>query len=79
MNYELLMPCYLTVRSEMLPFAGNIQKLKMFRVPRNITAIGYVHSDNLQQGNIALQCHSKQLSARSDGCFHDDFPTLSEE
>ena len=49
----------LTVRSEMLPFSENNQNIKMFRVPPENFAIGYVHNDNLPLGNIA--CHSKQL------------------
>ena len=51
--YELL-----TVRSEMLPFSGNNQNIKMFGgPPEHFIAIGYVHvhNDNLPLGNIALQ------------------------
>ena len=44
----------LTVRSEMLPFSENNQNIKMFGGPPN-TAIGYVHNENLPQGNVALQ------------------------
>ena len=45
----------LTVRSEMLPFSGNNQNIKMFGVPPEHFAIGYVYNDNLPLGNIALQ------------------------
>ena len=66
----------LTVRSEMLPFSGNIQNSKIFGVPPpppppEHFAKGYVH--NLTQGNIALPiCRSKQLQ---EGLmvFSDDF------
>ena len=54
--YELLMPC-LTIRSEMLPFSGNNQNVKMLQSPPEHFAIGYVHvhDDYLPLGNIALQ------------------------
>ena len=39
----------LTVRSEMLPFSGNVWS------PPEHYAIGYVHNDNLLRGNFALQ------------------------
>ena len=45
----------LTVRSKMLPFSGNNQNIKMFKVPPERFAIGYVHNYNLPLGNIALQ------------------------
>ena len=54
--YELVMRnALLTVCSEMLPFSGNNQNIKLFRVPPEHFAIGYVHNDNLPLGNIALQ------------------------
>ena len=46
----------LTVRSEMLPFSGNNQNIKIVWGPPEHFAIGYVHNDNLPLGNIALQC-----------------------
>ena len=46
----------------MLPFSENNPNKKMFGVPPNTFAIGYVHNDNLPLGNIAITiCHSKQL------------------
>ena len=39
----------------MLPFSENNQNMKMFGVPPEHFAIGYVHNDNLSLGNIALQ------------------------
>ena len=45
----------LTVCSEMLPFSGNNQNIKMFGVPPEHFAIGYVHNDNLPLRYIALQ------------------------
>ena len=53
--YELLMACCLTVHSEMLPFSGNNQKHRNVWSPPEHFSIGYVHNDNLQLGNIALQ------------------------
>ena len=69
----------LTVRSEMLQFSGNNQKKKMFGVPPNTFPIGYVHTDNLPLGNIALQYMSfKTIAGRSDGVLRW-FPALYED
>ena len=58
----------------MLPFSGNIHNIKMFGVPPEHFAIGYVHNDVLPRGNINYMtiCHSKQLQ---EGLmvFSDDF------
>ena len=39
----------------MLPYSEYNQNIKMFGVPPEHFAIGYVHNDNLPLGNIALQ------------------------
>ena len=39
----------------MLQFSGNNPNIKMFGVPPEHCAIGYVYNDNLPLGNIALQ------------------------
>ena len=41
--------------NEMFPFLGNNQNIKMFGVPPEHFAIGYVQNDNLPLCNIALQ------------------------
>ena len=53
----------------MLPFSENNQNIKIS--PEHF-AIGFVHNDNLPLGNIALQCHSKQLQ-EDLMVFSDDF------
>ena len=70
-----------TVRSQMLPFSRNNQNIKMFGVPPEHFAIGYVHvhNDNLPLGNIALQIYNmsfQTIAGRSDGVFWW-FPALS--
>ena len=64
------------MRSEMLPISENNQNIKMFGVPPNTFALGYVHvhNDNLPLGNIAF----KTIAGRSDGVFWW-FPALSED
>ena len=57
----------MSIRSEMLLFAGNNQNIKMFGVPPppppppEHFAICYVHNDNLPRGRCITICHSKQL------------------
>ena len=67
-----------TVRSEMLPFSGNNQKIKIVRSPPEHFAIGYVHNGNLRLGNIALQLSCQTIAGRSDSVFWW-FPALSED
>ena len=68
----------LTIRSEMLPFSENNQNIKMFGVPPEHFAIGYVHNDDLPLGNIALQYVIQTIAGRFDGVFWW-FPALAED
>ena len=73
--YELAINALLMVRSEMLPFSGNNQSIKMFGVPRKHFAIhvGYVHNDNLPLRNIALQYVIQNNCMTCLVVFSDDF------
>ena len=71
----------LTVRSEMLPFSGNIQNIKMFGVPPpEHFAIGivYVHNDNLSGAILHYNMSFQTIGGRSDGVFWW-FAALSED
>ena len=68
----------LTVRSEMLPFSGNNQHIKIVTVPPEHCAIGYVHNDNLPLSNLHCNMSFKTTAGRSDGVFCW-FPALSED
>ena len=59
----------LTVRSEMLPFSGNNQNIKMCGVPPKHFAIGYVHNHNFPQGNVALQYAIQNSCRKVWQCF----------
>ena len=70
----------LTVLSEMLPFSGNNQNIKMFGVPPNTLPyiVGYVYNGKLTLGNIALIMSFKTIVGRSHGVSWW-FPALSED
>ena len=69
----------LTVRSEMLPFSRNIQNIKMFGVPPEHFAIGYVHHDNLPRAILHYNIMSfKTIADWCDSVFWW-FPALSED
>ena len=69
----------LPVHSEMLPFSGNNQNIKIFGVPPNTFAIGYVHNDNFCHWTILhYNMSSKTIAGRSDGVFWW-LPALSED
>ena len=61
--YELLMPCELSIKSEMIKFSRYNLKYQNVRSPPEHTANGNAHTDIFATGYYCIRiCNSKQFS-----------------